>query len=162
MKNVINAGMFLLFAASTVIATAQESGHLNVTTTVQKEEVTIDEAGNRTTQLVDATKVVPGDEVIYTVTFSNISDAPAENVIITNPLPEQLTYVDDSAFGPGADIVFSVDGGKTFGRPDELTVSVDGVPRSATARDFTHIRWVMAADIAAGSQGMSQFRARLD
>ncbi len=87
MKNAIKAGIFLLFAASTAIATAQDSGHLNVTTIVQKEQVTIDEAGHRTTQLVDATKVVPGDEVIYTVTFSNISDAAAENVIITNPLP---------------------------------------------------------------------------
>ena len=162
MKNAIKAGIFLLFAASTAIATAQDSGHLNVTTIVQKEQVTIDEAGHRTTQLVDATKVVPGDEVIYTVTFSNISDVPAENVVITNPLPEQLTYVDGSAFGPGAEIVFSVDDGKTFGRPGELTVSEDGVPRSATAQDFTHIRWVMATDIAAGSQGMSQFRARLD
>ena len=162
MKNAMKAGIFLLFAASTVLATAQESGHLNVTTIVQKEQVTIDDAGKRTTRLVDATKVVPGDEVIYTVTFSNISDVPAENVVITNPLPEQLTYVDGSAFGPGAEIVFSVDGGKTFGRAGELTVSEDGVPRSATAQDFTHIRWVMATDIAAGSQGMSQFRARLD
>ena len=162
MKNVMKAGLFFLLVASTGIASAQTSGHLNVTTTVQKEEVTIDDAGKRNTQLVDAAKVVPGDEVIYTVTFSNIGDEPAENVVITNPLPEQLTYVDGSAFGPGAEIVFSVDGGKTFAKSFDLVVSDDGVQRSATAQDFTHIRWVMANDIPAGSQGMSQFRARLD
>lgn len=162
MKNVMKAGLFFLLVASTGIASAQTSGHLNVTTTVQKEEVTIDDAGKRSTQLVDASKVVPGDEVIYTVTFSNIGDEPAENVVITNPLPEQLTYVDGSAFGPGAEIVFSVDGGKTFGNRADLVVTEDGVPRSATADDFTHIRWVMANDIPAGSQGMPRFRARLD
>jgi len=162
MKNVIQAGLFFLVLVSAGTARAQTSGHLNVTTTVQKEEVTIDEAGKRSTQLVDAAKVVPGDEVIYTVTFANIGDQPAENVVITNPLPEQLTYVDGSAFGPGAEIVFSVDGGKTFAKSSELTVNDAGVPRSATVKDFTHIRWVMAHEIPAGSQGMSQFRARLD
>ena len=162
MKNVMRAGLFFLFAASAGIASAQTSGHLNVTTTVQKEEVTIDDAGERNTRLVDAAKVVPGDEVIYTVTFANIGDQPAENVVITNPLPEQLTYVDGSAFGPGAEIVFSADGGKTFAKPADLVVIEDGAPRSATSQDFTHIRWVMANDIPAGTQGMSQFRARLD
>ncbi len=162
MKNVMQAGIFFLVLASASNAGAQTSGHLNVTTTVQKEEVTIDEAGKRSTQLVEAAKVVPGDEVIYTVTFANIGDQPAENVVITNPLPEQLTYVDGSAFGPGAEIVFSVDGGKTFAKAGELTVNDTGVPRSATVKDFTHIRWVMVGEIPAGSQGMSQFRARLD
>ena len=162
MKNATKAGLFFLFVGSVAIANAQANGHLNVTTTVQKEEVTIDAAGKRSTKLVDAAKVVPGDEVIYTVTFSNIGDEPAENVVITNPLPEQLTYVDGSAFGPGAEIVFSVDGGKTFAKPVDLMVSKDGVQRPATAQDFTHIRWVMANDIPAGSQGMSRFRARLD
>ena len=96
------------------------------------------------------------------MTFSNIGDEPVENVVITNPLPEQLTYINGSAFGPGADIVFSADGGKTFGKPGELTVSKEGEQRVAGASDFTHIRWVMAGDIAAGSQGISRFRARLD
>ncbi len=162
MKNVITAGLLTFFAASMGIAAAQDSGHLNVTTIVQMEQVTIDEAGKRSTQLVEVSKVVPGDEVIYTVTFSNIGDEPVENVVITNPLPEQLTYIDGSAFGPGADIVFSADGGKTFGKPGELTVDEEGTQRIADARDFTHIRWVMRSDIAAGSQGVSQFRARLD
>ena len=162
MKIVITAGFLCLFAGGIGIAAAQDGGHLNVTTTVQKEEVTIDDAGKRSTQLVEVSKVVPGDEVVYTVTFANIGDEPVENVVITNPLPEQLTYIDGSAFGPGADIVFSADGGKTFGKPGDLTVSEEGVQRIAGAQDFTHIRWVMAGDIAAGSQGVSQFRARLD
>jgi uncharacterized repeat protein (TIGR01451 family) len=162
MKHVMKAGFVFLFAAISSMAIAQESGHLNVTRTVQKEEVSIDLSGARTTKLVDAATVVPGDEVIYTVTFHNISGEPAENVVITNPLPAELTYVDGSAFAPGAETVFSVDGGKTFASPDALTVSENGEERSATANDFTHIRWVMRNELAAGMQGMSQFRAQLN
>ena len=143
-------------------AGAQESGHLNVRTVVQKEEVTLDDDGNRRTRLVDATKVVPGDDVVYTVSFSNVSDEPAENVVITNPLPAELSYVDGSAFGPGADVQFSVDGGVTFAAPADLEISEGGVARAATADDFTHIRWVMGEEIAPGAQGIAQFRARLD
>ena len=139
-----------------------QDGHLNVTTVVQKEEVTVDDAGNRATRLVDADKVVPGDEVVYTVSFANISGEPAENVVITNPLPAELTYVDGSAFGPGTEIQFSVDGGVTFAPPGDLVVADGDIERPANGEDFTHIRWVMTNVIAPGSQGMAQFRARLN
>jgi len=162
MKNAMKTGILMFIVAGAGVATAQEAGHLNVMTTVHKEEVTIDDAGNRSTRLVDASKVVPGDEVIYTVTFANVSDVPAENVVITNPLPAELTYVDGSAFGPGSDIEFSVDGGKTFGKQEQLIVNSDDGERPALTRDFTHIRWVMAHEIAPGSQGVSRFRARLN
>ena len=45
---------------------------------------------------------MPGDDLVYTITFQNISDETAENVVITNPIAESLTYVNGSAFGPGA------------------------------------------------------------
>ena len=141
---------------------AQDTGHIDIKTVVQKEAVSIDDTGERTTELVTAETVVPGDEVVYTVSFSNVSDAPAENVVITNPLPEQLTYVGGSAFGPGADVQFSVDGGESFAAADELSVTEDGFDRPARNEDFTHIRWVMNSDIAPGEHGMAQFRARLN
>ena len=122
-------------------------------TVVQKEEVIVDANGEEKVQLVDAKTVVPGDEVIYTVTFQNISDTAAENVVITNPIAADLEYVDGSAFGPGSDIVFSVDGGTVFAAASELSVADAGVERPAEAKDFTHIRWQMQNEIPAGSQG---------
>ncbi len=158
--------MKILVTALSVLAlstgVAAQEGHLNVRTVVQKEEVTIDAEGKRRTRLVDANKVVPGDEVVYTVSFANISDAPADNVVITNPLPAELSYVDGSAFGPGAEVQFSVDGGASFAAADELSVMDNGSERPATADDFTHIRWVIRNEIAPGAQGIAQFRARLD
>ena len=142
-------------------AVAQEQGHLNVTTTVQKQEVTVNDSGEAETRLVAADTVVPGESVVYTITFQNISDEPAANVVITNPISEDLTYVDGSAFGPGTVIQFSTDGGQNFAAADELTVIDDGVSRPAGPDDFTHIRWVMQNELAVGAQGTARFTAVL-
>ena len=150
----------LLFLAAT--AFAQEQGHLNVQTVVQKEQVSVGEDGERQVTLVPAETVVPGENVVYTITFTNISSDAADNVVITNPIAESLTYIDGSAFGPGAEILFSVDNGSTFAQRDELTVTEEGVVRAASAEDFTHIRWVMQQELAAGAQGVARFSAVLE
>lgn len=160
-RNVLKAlaAAILLFPAAGLLA--QEQGHLSVKTVVQKEQVELDEAGNEKTVLVDAGKVVPGEHVVYTITFRNIGDEPAQNVVITNPVDANLTYIEGSAFGPGMDIQFSVDGGKTFASLDALTVTEDGTQRPAEAKDITQIRWVMHEDLAAGAQGIARFAAVL-
>lgn len=151
----------LMMLALSLQAVAQEQGHLNVTTTVQKQEVTVNDSGEAETRLVAADSVVPGESVVYTITFHNISDEPAANVVITNPISEDLTYVDGSAFGPGTVIQFSTDGGQNFAAADELTVIDDGVSRPAGPDDFTHIRWVMQNELAVGAQGTARFTAVL-
>jgi len=152
----------ILLAALSASAYAQEEGHLNVRTVVQKEQVTVNEVGEVKTELVAGDTFVPGEKVVYTITFRNISEEPAENVVITNPISGELMYIDGSAFGPGSDIQFSVDGGQTFANSNELTVTEGGVTRPAGAGDFTHIRWVMQQDLAAGAQGVARFSAILE
>jgi len=149
----------VLFALSAV---AGAQGHLDVRTIVQKQEVFVNEEGESETRLVSAEVVVPGESVIYTITFRNVSGEPADNVVITNPIAENLMYVDGSAFGPGTEILFSIDGGKTFAKADELTVVKDDEVRDAIASDFTHVRWVMQNDLAAGAQGTARFAAILE
>ncbi len=151
----------MLWLVLSVAAHAQEQGHLNVQTVVQKEVTTVNDAGETETSLVPAETVVPGENVVYTITFRNISDEPAENVVITNPIADSLTYIEGSAFGPGTDIQFSVDGGQTFAGRGELTVTEDGAARAAQAKDFTHIRWVMTQELAVGAQGTARFSAKL-
>lgn len=150
----------LIFLAWSFSAAAQ--AHLDVHTVVQKEEVFVNEAGESEKRLVAADVVVPGETVYYTITFTNISDEAADNVVITNPIADDLVYVDGSGFGPGADMQFSVDGGKTFAVPQELTVTADGVMRAAKASDFTHVRWVMKNSLDAGAQATARFAAVLE
>jgi uncharacterized repeat protein (TIGR01451 family) len=143
-------------------AAAMAEGTVDVRTVVQKEEVTVNEDGETVRKLVDADVVVPGETVFYTITFRNVGTEPADNVVITNPIADSLVYIDGSAFGPGTDIQFSVDGGQTFARVDELTVVEDGVERKATTSDYTHVRWVMNNDLEAGAQAVARFAAVLE
>ena len=153
----------LAFALLTAIpVAAQAQAHLDVQTTVHKQEVFTNEAGEPETRLVPAEIVVPGESVFYTITFTNVSDEPADNVVITNPIATDLMYIDGSAFGPGTVIEFSVDGGVTFAAASELTVTENGEVRNAKASDFTHVRWVMQNDLAAGAQGTARFAAILE
>ncbi|MDH4125151.1 MAG: hypothetical protein OEV69_05890 [Gammaproteobacteria bacterium] len=140
---------------------AQEQGSLNVMTTVQKEEVFVNDAGESETRLVPANTVVPGEAVIYTITFQNVGDEPAGNVVITNPIAETLSYVDGSAFGPGMQLQFSVDGGQNFAAANALTVEEDGTARPAGPADFTHIRWVMQNELAVNAMATARFTAVL-
>ena len=156
MKIAIAAVAFLF----TAVANAADD--VQITTVVQKVEVTTDASGATQRELVEATTVVPGDSVVYTITFENTGDQAAENVTITNPVPANLTYEPGTAFGPGSEIQFSVDGGREYGAPEALTVTEDGEVRTAQPEDYTHIRWVMSDDLAAGAQGVARFSARLN
>ena len=147
----------LLLASS--LAWAQ--GTLDVQTTVQKETVTVNDDGEQVKTLVPAESVIPGERVVYTITFRNTGEDPADDVVITNPISESLTYVPGSAFGPGMQLQFSIDG-VTFAAADELMVDEDGESRPAKPEEYRHIRWVMQSDLMAGAQGTVRFTAQLN
>ena len=141
---------------------ADDAGRLDIRTVVQKEARVTQDDGSTRTELVPAEAVVPGEEVIYTVTYTNISDAPTENIVISNPIPTELTYVQGSAFGPGTAVTFSVDGGQSYASPEVLVVVENGQERAATTADFTNIRWEVQDPLNAGQRGFARFRARLN
>ena len=151
--------MSAIFLGLSFGAFAQEKGALDVLTVVQKEEVIVSKDGKTESRLVAAKAVVPGERVFYTITFTNVSSNPAEDVVITNPIASELTYVEGSAFGPGMALQFSVDDGVTFASATNLTVTEDDEVRAAGPEDFTHIRWVMHEDLEIGSQGTARFAA---
>jgi uncharacterized repeat protein (TIGR01451 family) len=108
---------------------------------------------------VPAAKVVPGDEVVWTITARNVCTTPAGDVAITNPVPRHMRYVASSAFGPGTDIKFSLDG-NTFGAPEALVVAgSDGAERRARADEYSHIRWVLPHAIGARESLIVRYRA---
>jgi uncharacterized repeat protein (TIGR01451 family) len=108
---------------------------------------------------VPASKVVPGTEVQYVVTYKNASDQTAGQVAITNPIPKELEYI--SAAGAGNAEV-SVDDGKNYGALAALrVVGPDGKSRPAKASDVTHVRWRLDSPLKPGDEGKVSFRARL-
>jgi uncharacterized repeat protein (TIGR01451 family) len=142
-------------------AFAQDKGCIVLKSVVEVEQEVVDAKGQKSTKLVPAAKVVPGVEVIYTTTANNICKAPAEKVAIDNPVPEHMTYVANSAMGPGTDITYSLDG-KTFGTPEQLIVKADGAQRQARSDEYRQIRWVFKNSLQPGAQAFVRFRAVLN
>jgi uncharacterized repeat protein (TIGR01451 family) len=135
-------------------------GNLELSTVVEKVIEVKQDDGATKAELVPVDVALPGDEVVYTVSFANVSKQAADNIRITNPIPSEMRYLANTAFGPGSDVLYSVDGGLTYGAPKELTVKADdGSQRAADATDYTHIRWVLKAPLDAGAKGFARFRA---
>lgn len=156
-----------IFVAATIAASLLTAGAgmaqeapLQVATVAQVEQVVTDASGNKSTRLVDAARVVPGQEVVYTITIRNRGSQPAEDVSVKNPIPPELAYLADSAGAPGALIEFSVDGGKSFDTPPQLLVNDEaGKPRAARPDEYTHVRFTLKSAVAPGQVAMARYRA---
>jgi uncharacterized repeat protein (TIGR01451 family) len=110
--------------------------------------------------LVPADRVVPGDEVFYTLEIRNTGSTPLPPPTVDFAIPEHMRYIANSAVGAGADVSYSVDGGHTFDRPENLiVVAGGGDPRLATAADYTHIRWHLKHALQAKAMALARFRA---
>jgi uncharacterized repeat protein (TIGR01451 family) len=116
--------------------------------------------GRDTIKLMPADHVVPGDEVIYTLEIRNTGATPVLAPSVRFAIPNHMRYLADSAAGPGADVSFSVDGGRTFDVPENLLVAGPaGQWRAATAADYTHIRWQLKHRLKVNSIAFARFRA---
>jgi uncharacterized repeat protein (TIGR01451 family) len=141
---------------------AGEKKGLELTIVSEKEIEVVNERGEKELQRVPPAQVVPGEEVIYTIRYHNHGPAPADGVVITNPIPEHLLYTTGSAGGAAARAGYSVDGGRNFGPPEELKMTMpDGRVRPATAADYTHIRWLLQKPVPPGGGGEVGYRARV-
>lgn len=151
----------VLLGAATA-AWSQE--RISLVTAVERVETVVDEQGEQQVVLRSAERVMPGDELRYTITFSNEGDdviGPG-SVVIVNPIPASLAYLPGTAGGSGADVSYSADGGESWGGPGSLAViGSDGIRRAAEPDGYTHIRWTYRAALEPGQESSVFFRARL-
>jgi uncharacterized repeat protein (TIGR01451 family) len=103
-------------------------------------------------KLQAAERVVPGDVLIYTVEVRNTGQYSVESAIVIQPIPKHTMYVADSAVGPGVDVDYSVDGGRSFHKPEN---------QRATAAEYTHIRWRLLNRLKPKSIAFVRFRAQV-
>jgi len=151
--------------ASLVILTTQamatQQGHLKVTSKVQKM-VIVNKGGKKTYKFVSAAKVLPGEIVQYNTFYENISNKPAGNINIVNAIPKHTVYLPNSAQGKNTQSVFSVDGGRHYGKAGTLKVrGRDGKLHPAKPSDYTHIRWHYQGNLAPRAKQAVAFRVRL-
>lgn len=141
------------------VGLAHAQGQIEIDSAVFQEVEVETEDGRIERRQVPASRVIPGNEVVYVISYRNVGDAPAENVAITNPVPAELSYV--ASQGPLPVSSVSVDQGTNYGILGDLSVpGPDGELRPATTNDVTHLRWIVPA-LPAGSEGAVSFTARV-
>ncbi|MCY3795824.1 MAG: DUF11 domain-containing protein [Gammaproteobacteria bacterium] len=147
---------------------------VRLSTAIHRVDGWIEEGGKLEPQLTDAALVAAGDELRYTIDFTNSGLVPVDPgaIVITNPIPESTEYVWDSAGGPDARILYRasvtaetpVDGAseeEAFLPLDDLVVTEDGLVRSAAAAEVRAVRWVYEAFLPPGESSEVWFHVRL-
>ncbi|MEH6637784.1 MAG: hypothetical protein V7717_00780 [Porticoccaceae bacterium] len=137
---------------------------LQVTITSQKEILEVNEQGEQVARRVPVDVAVPGDEIIYTVAVNNSGAVEADNVVVTDPVPAEMAYIESSVFGPigGMSVTYSADGGVSYlPRGDLIVVIASGEVRQASPADITHIRWQLKSPLLAGTAVQLGYRAKV-
>ncbi len=134
-----------------------DGGGLTAKQIVETERVVKLSDGSEKVERVPAELVKPGDKIFYTLVYRNEGASAAENIVLTMPVPPQITYLENTAVQQGAEVMFSADGGKSFSPRGALLVTLDDEVRPAKSEEVTHIRWVVTEPIAPGSEGRLSF-----
>jgi len=159
-RNLLVALLLLVLVGPAVAADDTEGVELRSIAEVEVLTENDDGTVDRTRET--AAKVVPGDEVIYTMHYRNLGGDAAEDVVITNPIPQHMLLLRAGGHAPGMMLEFSVDEGRSYDALARLEVTGrNGRPRPATASDCTHLRWVFQRPLAAGEEGQVSYVAQL-
>jgi len=136
-------------------AAAMAADGVSLVSKVFVEHVETASDGSTTTTRAEPDVVIPGDRLVFQLSFRNEGAAPATDLVLTNPVPDSVSFAgtDDQS----AEV--SVDGGKTWGALSSLTVVLaDGIARPAQAADVTHVRWTLGDPVPSGGAGELSFR----
>lgn len=145
----------LILLALTLPGTAMAQSQVALSSNVLVERTTSDANGAARTDLVAPGIVTPGDRLVFVLSYHNNAAAPATDFVVTNPIPDSVSYAGTESAGS----VVSIDGGRTWGELAALRVhNADGSSRAATTADVTHVRWRIARPIPAGGEGELRFR----
>lgn len=106
----------------------------------------------------------PGDEIRYSLVFTNVTRGTVNNVQFVDPLPQGLVYVLGSAKAQQpVRVEYSIDGGKSYWAQPMIEMVEDGkkVEKPAPRERYTHVRWTVLGPVAPGGQVMAEFRAQV-
>ena len=147
---------------------------VRLSTSIHRVDGWVEQGGELAAQLTDAALVAAGDELRYTIAFTNTGLVPVDPgaIVITNPIPESTRYVWDTAGGIDARILYragataeaSADEALEEGAflpLDELVVTEGALVRSAAAAEVRAIRWIYEAFLPPGESSEVWFHVRL-
>ncbi len=103
----------------------------------------------------------PGDIIRYTIIASNVGTGVLSNPLITDPVPQGVSYKPLSAKGENAEITYSVNEGRLFQSwPPTYKVKDENeqiVVKLASPNMITHIRWELKKPLAPNESQQLEF-----
>ncbi len=112
--------------------------------------------------LASEARVLPGDILRYQLAGKNNGSRPIDSLVLTQPIPSEMTYILNSAKG-GSNITFSIDNGVTFtANPTITNVDENGqlVKSAAPPESYTHVRW-NCGFLAPGAEFIGSFEVKV-
>lgn len=151
-----------------IIAQAAEKPTVKLNLIAEKKSIVVTTGGKeqvKWSNLADDAVVNPGDILRYSVSSANTSTSATQNLIITQPIPQQMVYQLDTAKSQNqAEVTYSTDNGKTFVAKPIIKVKTESgktIEKPAPAETYTHIRWKFGSlPSAAGITAMYQVQVQ--
>lgn len=145
-----------LIALAAVAAAAPAAAQVTLENKVLKETSVRAADGTVTTRVAASKSLAPGDTAVYVMTYRNGGRTPASNLVIDNPVSKDVRYAGPATGSPAPTV--SVDGGRTYGQLQTLTVRGQNGQRAAQFADVTNVRWTVAGPVAPGSSGSVSYK----
>ncbi|AFY37220.1 conserved repeat domain protein [[Leptolyngbya] sp. PCC 7376] len=134
-------------AGSSLLA-ALEGADVQLNLVAEKQIITLNAEGEEVITWEDLganAEVLPGETLRYTVSGDNLGNQDADNLVISQDIPEQMVYVLASAQTVNsATITYSIDDGQTFvANPTIKVQQPDGslLEQPAPADMYTDVKW---------------------
>lgn len=146
------------------LCSAAAVAEVTLETSVRKVETTLDGSGQVRRELLATDDVVPGEELRYTIRFTNDSTTPvdAERIVITNPIPDGTRYVADSAGGDGTLVEYSGNGEAFHSSQAGATAAAESGPDADDGDSRVHsLRWTYQRELDPGESGEVYFHVRM-
>ena len=120
-----------LLLAGLVAAVPAIAGPVEITSNVLAEKRAAAADGTTRVSLAPATRVIPGDRVVFQLEYRNNGKQAASGLVIANPVPAAMQYVSPAEGSPAPEL--SVDGTTTVVVGAVLSMlSVIGAPAVST------------------------------
>lgn len=137
--------------------------HAGITVSVfQGKPVSTVRAGMTVESVVPIETMVPGETVIYRYDVRNETDLPARDVTVRTAIPDNTTYIRDSAMAMGWTVLVSHDGVAHAQEGTLVITEIDETTRPALASDIRHLRWTLPGSFEPQGRHVIEFRVTLD
>jgi len=153
----------LALVASPVAAMAEPNLKIQM---VAEKEIVVVEDGKQVRKRVPTLEIESGAVLYFTLRIANEGDELATNVVVDNPIPEETHYLEGTAGGAKSEVLFSIDDGQSFSRPEDLVYEFtrfngEKERRKAKADMYTNVRWVVE-DVPPGGQEELFFQVKVN